>query len=126
MKAKNKLKVDTNNKFGIDAKEEFEKHISGEKSEVTFTGSKTILNEDANLTDVSISINPNIYSSTTYSYMVIQQPLQLIWKPKEDITTYELALCIPYINLYHIMPSMIDQTQEFLRHFEIIDHNKKL
>ena len=23
-------------------------------------------------------------------------PLEMIWQPKEDITTYELAMCLPY------------------------------
>ena len=52
------------------------------------------------------------------------QPLQMIWKPKEDITAYELALCIPYI-ISNIMPyEKIDQSLPHFRHFEIIDPNK--
>lgn len=52
-------------------------------------------------------------------------PLQMIWKPKEDITTYELALCLPYIVRQNdVMPYEIDKSLTYLRHFEIIDHNK--
>jgi hypothetical protein len=47
-------------------------------------------------------------------------PLQMTWQPKEDITTYELALCLPYI-LYNqsVMPDMIDLSQSHFRHFKI-------
>jgi len=55
-------------------------------------------------------------------------PLEMKWQPKEDITTYELALCLPYV-LYgstnSIMPDMIDLSQPHFRHFEIINPNKK-
>jgi hypothetical protein len=52
-------------------------------------------------------------------------PLEMTWQPKEDITTYELALCLPYI-LYNqsVMPDTIDLSQYHFRHFEIIDYNK--
>ncbi len=53
------------------------------------------------------------------------QPIQMIWKPKEDITAYELALCIPYsIRFNNIMPYEVDQSLPHFRHFEIIDPNK--
>lgn len=53
-------------------------------------------------------------------------PLELIWQPKEDITTYELALCIPYINRQHgVMPYQINELEPHFRHFKIINHNKK-
>ena len=47
-------------------------------------------------------------------------PLQMTWQPKEDITTYELALCLPYI-LYNqsVTPDMIDLSQSHFRHFKI-------
>ena len=55
-------------------------------------------------------------------------PLIIKWKPKEDITVYELAMCIPLINssnMMEIMPSMIDQSKSYMRHFEILfDPNK--
>jgi len=52
-------------------------------------------------------------------------PLEMIWKPKEDITTYELALCLPYLFRSHgVMSFEIDRSLVHFRHFEIIDHNK--
>lgn len=52
-------------------------------------------------------------------------PLEMIWRPKEDITTYELAKCLPYLLRYNeIMPYEIDKTETHFRHFEIIDHNR--
>jgi len=50
--------------------------------------------------------------------------IRMIWKPKEDITTYELALCLPYFQRFNIMPLEIDQSLPHFRHFEIIDPNK--
>lgn len=51
-------------------------------------------------------------------------PLEMIWQPKEDITTYELAMCIPYlVRSYSIMPYEIDKSLPHFRHFVIIDHN---
>jgi len=46
------------------------------------------------------------------------------WKPKENITVYELALCLPYF-YRSVMPFEVDLTQTHFRHFEIINHNKK-
>ena len=52
-------------------------------------------------------------------------PLEMRWQPKEDITTYELAKCLPYLLRYNgIMPYEIDKTENHFRHFEIIDHNR--
>ena len=51
-------------------------------------------------------------------------PLQMIWKPKEDITAYELALCLQYLNR-NVMPYELNLKDKHLRHFEIIDHNEK-
>lgn len=52
-------------------------------------------------------------------------PLQMEWKPKEDITTYELALCLPYLMHRSTMPYEIDQSEPHFRHFKITDHNGK-
>jgi hypothetical protein len=54
-------------------------------------------------------------------------PLQVSWEPKEDITTYELALCLPFFLRGHIMPYEIDLKipPPFARHFKIVDPNKK-
>ena len=52
-------------------------------------------------------------------------PLEMRWKPQEDITTYELAKCLPYLLRYNaVMPYQIDKTENHFRHFEIIDHNQ--
>lgn len=51
-------------------------------------------------------------------------PLEMRWQPKEDITTYELAKCLPYLFRYNgTMPYEIDKSEPHFRHFEIIDHN---
>lgn len=55
----------------------------------------------------------------------ITLPLEMCWEPKEDITAYELALCLPYFNYNHgIMSYQIDETLPHFRHFKIINHNK--
>jgi hypothetical protein len=51
-------------------------------------------------------------------------PLEMIWQPKEDITTYELAMCLPYFFRYHgVMPYEVDKSLPHFRHFKITDHN---
>ena len=52
-------------------------------------------------------------------------PLQMEWNPKDDITTYELALCLPILMMRHpIMEWMIgDLNQPHLRHFNITNPN---
>lgn len=71
-------------------------------------------------TDVSSSILLNIGTDTKFIVS-----LEMRWKPKEDITTYELAKCLHYL-LRHdgIMPDEIDKTENYFRHFDIIDHNR--
>jgi len=55
---------------------------------------------------------------------IIVQPLEMRWQPKEDITTYELAKCLPYIfRLHSTMPYEINKSEKHFRHFLIIDHN---
>ena len=55
----------------------------------------------------------------------ILMPLEMRWKPKEDIKAYELAICLPYLfTTCGVMPYEIDQSLPHFRHFEIIDHNK--
>lgn len=54
----------------------------------------------------------------------ILMPLQMEWQPKEDITTYELALCMKYLVRYNaVMPYEVDLEDKHLRHFKITDHN---
>jgi|GEM_PF-6593985 len=53
-----------------------------------------------------------------------RMPLQMEWQPKEDITTYELALCIQYLFRYSaVMPHEVDPNDKYLRHFKITEHN---
>ena len=59
----------------------------------------------------------------TVSGTTLLTPLQIRWTPKEDITAYELALCLPYLNRM-VYSYDIDQSLPIFRHFEIIDHNK--
>ena len=66
----------------------------------------------------------NINSTTITSSMKFIHPLSMIWKPKEDISTYELAVCLPYLLRHtHIMPYEVDKNETHMRHFEIIDPN---
>ncbi len=52
-------------------------------------------------------------------------PLEMEWQPKEDITTYELAMCLPYFFRSHgVMPYEVDMELKHFRHFKITDHNK--
>lgn len=57
-----------------------------------------------------------------FTYLI---PLKMNWKPKEDITTYELALCIPFFFRHAVMPYEVDKSLSHFRHFEIIDNNIK-
>tara|TARA_R110002020_G_scaffold421528_1_gene630614 strand:- start:637 stop:876 length:240 start_codon:yes stop_codon:yes gene_type:complete len=51
-------------------------------------------------------------------------PLQMEWQPKEDITTYELALCMQYLVRHNaVMPYEVDTNDKHLRHFKITNHN---
>ena len=66
----------------------------------------------------SISLN----TGTGSKFML---PLEMKWQPKEDITIYELAKCLPYLlRCNSIMPYEIDKTEIHFRHFDIIDHNR--
>lgn len=53
---------------------------------------------------------------------VIVIPYRLIWKPKEDITTYELAMCLPYF-LGKTLTKNDDLSPSYFRHFIIKDRN---
>jgi hypothetical protein len=69
----------------------------------------------------------NLSSSVILNNTVVKFPipLKMIWQPQEDITTYELAKCLPYLlRVISVMPYEIDKTENHFRHFEIIDHNK--
>lgn len=68
---------------------------------------------------------PVIEETTVVHKFVL--PLDMKWSPKEDITTYELAMCLPYlIRLHAVMPyeiDMYDITDNYLRHFDITNPN---
>lgn len=67
--------------------------------------------------------NLNIGNNTT-TFLRFKQPLIFTWNPKEDITTYELALCLNYINNYSIYPDIINKEDKIFRHFDIINPNE--
>lgn len=51
-------------------------------------------------------------------------PLEMIWQPKEDITAYELAMCLPYLfRKYDTMPYEVDKSLPHFKHFKITDRN---
>ncbi len=74
------------------------------------------LNEAGNsLVNISY-INANILKPTI--------PVEMIWQPKEDITAYELAMCLPYfLRSQGVMPCEVDKSLSHFRHFKITDHN---
>lgn len=58
----------------------------------------------------------NVFSIDSAYYRIVY----IVWNPKEDITTYELALCIPFINRGgQIYEHEIDNTKSFFKHFDI-------
>ena len=72
------------------------------------------------------TVDLNLTSSYITSHsMTIQLPLQMEWEPKEDITAYELSMCLPYLLGANLMPGELDETKSHFRHFKITDHNKK-
>ena len=58
----------------------------------------------------------------------VLQPLRIAWTPKEDITTFELAQCMPYLISMgtgaSIMPYQVDESL-FFRHFTIDNPNNQ-
>ena len=82
----------------------------------------TTENEKLNEAENS-ALNIAYVSTSTFR---ITLPLEMIWQPKEDITTYELAMCFPYIfRQYEAMPYEVDKSLPHFRHFKITDHNVK-
>ena len=76
------------------------------------------------LKEMKKTSDDEIEGSTVYFHQLkIMLPLEMIWEPKEDITTYELAMCTPYLFRYNIMSYEVDSTLPHFRHFKIIDHN---
>ena len=74
--------------------------------------------------DTEEKVAINLSDTITTPLIMASAPLEMIWQPKEDITTYELAMCLPYFfNHRGIMPYEIDTKLPYLRHFKIINHN---
>jgi len=72
--------------------------------------------------------NQEIKSNELYTVLCTDSkflmPLQMEWQPKEDITTYELALCMQYLVRHNaVMPYEVDTNDKHLRHFKITDPN---
>lgn len=65
----------------------------------------------------------NEYTITLGQQSKILLPLQMNFKPKEDITSYELALCLKHL-FVETYPYNINEQDSYLRHFEIINQNK--
>ena len=65
-------------------------------------------------------VTDNIISNENVTRFLM--PLEMRWQPKEDITAYELAKCLPYLlrNSY-VMPFEIDTNENHFRHFVIND-----
>lgn len=66
----------------------------------------------------------------TAGYRSFQKPLILQWTPQKDITTYELAQCLSYINNYNLFFADVFESDgslklelNFLRHFIITNPN---
>ena len=61
----------------------------------------------------------------TLNHNTFTLPLEMKWKPKQDITTYELAFCMKYLcRTSSVMPYEVNMSDKYLRHFEITDRNK--
>ena len=61
-------------------------------------------------------------------FMSLVKPLNITWNPQEDITTFELAQCMPLlyrIYSYPVMPYEINESEPIMRHFKIINSNNK-
>jgi len=66
----------------------------------------------------------NVFYTVLGTGSKILMPLQMEWQPKEDITTYELALCMQYLVRHSaVMPYEVDTNDKHLRHFKITNHN---
>lgn len=72
----------------------------------------------------------NKKKGTEYGYLtgksasfILRAPVQLRWEPKQDITTFELAQCLPILlagHSVHIYPGDARLEEEFMRHFQVI------
>lgn len=73
--------------------------------------------KEENLLEGSNFINVN--SDLVVSFV---QPLHMKFVPQENITAYELAMCMQYF-YRQVMPYEVDKTLPYFRHFNIVDPN---
>jgi len=80
-------------------------------------------NDNYELVNVGVSKNSNSFNVTTNGGALFsiksKYDLHLQWKPKPNITTFELAQSIPYIFMGEVESSSIDQNEKFWRNFNI-------
>lgn len=96
---------------------------SSEEKEVSkLSDSESIVNTEGIVNDTLLG--NDIVLGNIFQNNAILLPLEILFKPKEDITTFELAQCIPLIIRRTYMRYEIDPSLPFMRHFEVIDHNK--
>lgn len=79
--------------------------------------------ENIQTESIQVVVNGGLFVNTVDVNRLIL-PLEMRWLPKEDITTYELAKCLPYLLRHNTMPYEIDKTEKHFRHFDIIDPNR--
>lgn len=109
---------DPKSKYIFDEQGLFPVNISSMENEGT--GAKININNCP--PHISVS---NFGGTAGTSTFTLKSPLQIIWDPKEDITTYELAKCMDVLlRRYPIMPYEININESHMRNFNIIDHNK--
>lgn len=81
---------------------------------------------DNNVMDMSaLDASDSIHVMNNDS-MHLVRPLIIFWNPQEDITTFELAQCMPLlfrIYSYPVMPYDINKSEPFMRHFKINNPN---
>ena len=68
-------------------------------------------------------MNTDRDQTTIIPTSVVTLPLSLTWSPKEDITTYELALSLEFLNRL-VMPFEFNKNAPYARHFEVYDPNQ--
>jgi hypothetical protein len=72
--------------------------------------------------NINYVINPQNHTGANFRMLM---PLHLIWKPLKGITTYELALCLPFLlRQQAIMPHEFDETAAYASHWIVSDPNK--
>lgn len=91
----------------------------------TSTTGDDILYEKETFTGDNVIYEKEITTPVEKDFMEIFKPFYLIWNPQCDISTYELAKCIPFMNRL-VFPTEyeLDINANFMRHFKKVDPNK--